>query len=48
MNDSLQGDNVDDELRLRLGIVQPGQQTGAAGNPIDISYDWSSTFGGPI
>ena len=47
MNDSLQGDNVDDELRLRLGL-QPGQRTGAAGNPIDISYDWSATFGGPM
>ena len=31
----------------RLGLP-PGQQTGAAGNPIDISYDWSSTLGGPI
>jgi hypothetical protein len=47
MNDSLQGDNVDDELRQRLGLAS-GQQTGAAGNPIDISYDWSSTLGGPI
>jgi hypothetical protein len=47
MNDSLQGDNVDDALRARLGLA-PGQQTGAAGNPIDISYDWSSTLGGPI
>jgi hypothetical protein len=47
MNDALQGDNVDDPLRVRLGL-QPGQRTGAAGNPIDISYDWSSTLGGPI
>jgi hypothetical protein len=47
MNESLQSDNVDDALRARLGL-QPGQQTGAAGNPIDISYDWSSTIGGPI
>ena len=47
MNDALQGNNVDDELRRRLGLAS-GQQTGAAGNPIDISYDWSSTFGGPI
>ncbi|MFN2446912.1 MAG: carboxypeptidase regulatory-like domain-containing protein [Vicinamibacterales bacterium] len=47
MNDSLQGDNVDDGLRQRLGL-QPGQQTGAAGNPVNISYDWSSTLGGPI
>jgi len=47
MNDALQGDNVDDELRARLGL-QPGQRTGAAGNPVDISYDWSSTLGGPI
>jgi hypothetical protein len=47
MNDSLQGTNVDDELRRRLGLGA-GQQTGAAGNPIDISYDWSSTLGGPL
>ena len=47
MNDSMQGENVDAELRRRLGIGE-GVQTGAAGNPIDISYDWSSTLGGPI
>jgi len=47
MNDSLQGDNVDDRLRQRLGL-RPGDRTGAAGNPVDISYDWSSTLGGPI
>src|SRR5436190_1070152 len=47
MNDSLQGGNIDDALRTRLGLGA-GQQTGAAGNPIDISYDWSSTLGGPI
>ena len=47
MNDTLQGDNVDDDLRRRLGLVA-GQRTGAAGNPVDISYDWSSTLGGPI
>jgi len=47
MNDSLQGTNVDDALRTRLGLTA-GQQTGAAGNPVDISYDWSSTLGGPI
>lgn len=47
MNDSLQGENVDDDLRRRLGIA-PGSQTGAAGNPIDYSFDWSSTLGGPI
>jgi hypothetical protein len=47
MNDATQGENIDDELRARLGL-QPGQETGAAGNPIDISYDWSSTLGGPI
>jgi hypothetical protein len=47
MNESMQGENLDDDLRARLGL-QPGQQTGAAGNPIDISYDWSSTIGGPI
>ncbi|MGQ0734710.1 MAG: carboxypeptidase regulatory-like domain-containing protein [Acidobacteriota bacterium] len=47
MNDALQGTNVDDALRARLGLAA-GQQTGAAGNPVDISYDWSSTLGGPI
>jgi len=47
MNEALQSDNIDDDLRLRLGL-EPGQQTGAAGNPVDISYDWSSTLGGPI
>jgi hypothetical protein len=47
MNEAMQGTNLDDDLRARLGL-QPGQQTGAAGNPIDISYDWSSTLGGPI
>jgi hypothetical protein len=47
MNDSLQGDNVDDDLRQRLGLAA-GARTGAAGNPIDTSYDWSSTLGGPI
>src|SRR5438552_2831667 len=47
MNDKLQGSNIDDALRTRLGLVA-GQQTGAATNPIDISYDWSSTLGGPL
>jgi hypothetical protein len=47
MNDKLQGSNVDDSLRARLGLAA-GQTTGAAGNPVDISYDWSSTLGGPI
>jgi hypothetical protein len=47
MNESLQSTNVDDELRQRMGLGS-GQQTGAAGNPVDISYDWSSTLGGPI
>ncbi len=47
MNDGLQGDNVDDDLRRRLGLGA-NDRTGAAGNPIDISYDWSSTVGGPI
>ena len=47
MNDALQTTNIDDALRVRLGL-QPGQQSGAAGNPIKISYDWSSTLGGPI
>ena len=47
MNDALQSDNIDDRLRARLGLA-PGAQTGAAGNPVDISYDWSSTLGGPV
>ena len=47
MNDKLQGSNIDDPLRTRLGLGS-GQQSGAAGNPIDVSYDWSSTLGGPI
>ncbi len=47
MNDALQGNNLDDDLRRRLGL-QAGQQSGAAGNPIDVSHDWSSTLGGPI
>jgi hypothetical protein len=47
MNDALQGDNVDDDLRVRLGLPA-GARTGAAGNPIDLSYDWSSTLGGPV
>ncbi len=41
MNDALQGDNVDDELRQRLGLGS-GQQTGAAGNPLT-----SRTTGAP-
>jgi len=47
MNESLQGANIDDALRQRMGLAA-GAQSGAAGNPIDISYDWSSTLGGPI
>jgi hypothetical protein len=47
MNDALQTTNLDDDLRARMGL-RPGQQSGAAGNPIKISYDWSSTLGGPI
>jgi hypothetical protein len=47
MNESMQGTNLSDSLRARLGL-QAGQQTGAAGNPIDISHDWSSTLGGPV
>jgi hypothetical protein len=47
MNDALQSSNIDDDLRVRLGIA-PGAKTGAAGNPVDLSYDWSSTLGGPI
>jgi hypothetical protein len=59
MNDGLQGENIDDDLRTRLGLRPesecagaapgtPGCESGAAGNPIDVSYDWSSTLGGPI
>jgi hypothetical protein len=47
MNDKMQGSNIDDALRTRLGLAA-GQQSGAAGNPIDVSYDWSSTLGGPV
>ena len=49
MNDALQGSNVDDDLCRQLGL-QPGceSQTGAAGNPVEISYDYSGTLGGPI
>ncbi|PYR24595.1 MAG: hypothetical protein DMF92_22350, partial [Acidobacteria bacterium] len=47
MNDKLQGDNVDDALRQRLNLA-PGVPAAAAGNPIDKSYDWSATLGGPI
>jgi hypothetical protein len=47
MNDALQTTNIDDELRRRLGL-DPGEESNAAGNPIKISYDWSSTLGGPI
>jgi hypothetical protein len=47
MNDRTQGDNVDDALRRRLGLA-PGAPAAAAGNPIDTSYDWSATFGGPL
>lgn len=47
MNEDLQTTNLDDRLRQRLGLA-PGQQSGAAGNPVKISYDWSSTLGGPI
>ena len=47
MNDALQGSNIDDDLRARLGLAS-GQSSGAAGNPVNLSYDWSSTLGGPI
>ena len=49
MNDALQGNNVDDDLCARLAL-QPGCQntTNAAGNPVDISFDYSGTLGGPI
>jgi hypothetical protein len=59
MNDGLQTTNIDDTLRGRLGLkpeadcvgkppATAGCESGAAGNPIDISYDWSSTIGGPV
>ncbi|MGE3274000.1 MAG: carboxypeptidase regulatory-like domain-containing protein [Vicinamibacterales bacterium] len=47
MNDALQGENIDDALRNRLGL-EAGDQSGVAGNPVKISFDWSSTLGGPI
>lgn len=47
MNEALQSDNIDRDLRDRLGL-DADTETGVAGNPIDISYDWSSTLGGPI
>ena len=47
MNDRTQGDNVDEGLRQRLRIA-PGARAAAAGNPIDNSYDWSTTLGGPV
>lgn len=47
MNDSMQGSNITEGLRRRLGLSSSGQ-TAAAGNPIDVSYDWSSTLGGPL
>lgn len=47
MNDSLQGSNVDDDLRRRLNLA-PGVPAAAAGNPIKISYDVSGTLGGPL
>ena len=48
MNDSLQGDERRRRPARAASASAPGGQTGAAGNPIDISYDWSSTLGGPI
>src|SRR4029453_3559766 len=39
MNDALQGSNIDDDLRTRLGLA-PGTQTGARGNPIKRGKAW--------
>jgi hypothetical protein len=47
MNSNLQADNVDDYIRGLLGAA-PGTQVDAAGNPVDIMYDFSGTIGGPI
>src|SRR5690606_24556425 len=46
-NDALQAENIDDRLRQRLGNA-PGEESAAAGNETDGSYDSSSTLGGPI
>jgi hypothetical protein len=47
LNSGLQSDNVDDRI-LRLLGAAPGTQVAAAGNPVDIMYDFSGTLGGPI
>lgn len=44
---ALQGSNVDERLRNRLGLV-PGQITQAAGHPLDLSFDAGATLGGPV
>ncbi|MGH2435521.1 MAG: carboxypeptidase regulatory-like domain-containing protein, partial [bacterium] len=47
LNSKLQADNVNDRI-LRLLGAAPGTQVDAAGNPVDIMYDFSGTLGGPI
>ena len=47
MNSAMQSDNVDDRILGLLGAA-PGTQVDAAGNPIDVMYDFSATLGGPI
>ena len=46
-NDSMQGNNVDDELAKRLGI-EPGGDTSLGGAPIKTTYDLQATLGGPV
>ncbi len=47
LNSKLQADNVDARILSLLGAA-PGTQVAAAGNPVDIMYDFSGTLGGPI
>ena len=46
MNSSLQGNNIDDDLRQRLQL--PPGVADRVGNPIQIQYEWTGTLGGPI
>ncbi len=46
MNGALQSNNMDDTLRERLQLA-PGADD-RIGNPIEVQYEWTSTFGGPI
>ncbi len=47
MGENLQSDNVDDDLRQRIGIGAD-DETAIGGNPIKISYDLNAILGGPI